>query len=93
MLEPGWLRNAVGAMDEAFALADDGTRLYVRQRRGESATTVVLCDGIVCDGFIYKYLWDDIAHPFSVAHWHYRGHGRSALPKDPERISVADFAA
>ncbi|MCA9633412.1 MAG: alpha/beta hydrolase [Myxococcales bacterium] len=79
-------------MEEAFALAEDGTRLYVRQRRGASRTTVVLCDGIVCDGFIYKYLWDDVAHPFSVAHWHYRGHGRSALPVDPERIAVGDFA-
>ncbi len=80
-------------MEEAFARGEDGTRLYVRKRRGASSTTVVLCDGIVCDGFIYKYLWDDIAHPFSVAHWHYRGHGRSALPVDPERIAVEDFAS
>lgn len=80
-------------VEESFALGPDGTRLYVRHRRGTTDTTVVLCDGIVCDGFIYKYLWDDVAHPFSVAHWHYRGHGRSALPQDPDCISVGDFAA
>ncbi|MBI2392505.1 MAG: alpha/beta hydrolase [Deltaproteobacteria bacterium] len=28
-----------------------------------------------------------------VAHWHYRGHGRSAAPADPDRIQVVDFAA
>jgi pimeloyl-ACP methyl ester carboxylesterase len=54
---------------------------------------VLLCDGIVCDGFIWKYLWDDLAAVGPVAHWHYRGHGRSAAPADPHRIQVADFAA
>jgi pimeloyl-ACP methyl ester carboxylesterase len=65
----------------------------VRRRAGPSPVTAVLCDGIVCDGFIYKYLWDDLARFVSVAHWNYRGHGRSALPADPERISVEDHGA
>ncbi len=79
-------------MEESFATASDGTQLYVRRRQGASATHAILCDGIVCDGFIYKYLWDDLAHPFSVGHWHYRGHGRSGLPRDPEQIGVPDVA-
>jgi pimeloyl-ACP methyl ester carboxylesterase len=54
--------------------------------------TAILCDGLVCDGFIYKYLWDDLATRLSVAHFHYRGHGRSGLPMDPERIDVVDHA-
>ncbi len=52
----------------------------------------ILSDGIVCDGYIYKYLWDDLAEFGGVAHWNYRGHGRSALPVDPQRIRVADHA-
>jgi pimeloyl-ACP methyl ester carboxylesterase len=67
--------------------------LYVRQQAGASAVTAILCDGIVCDGFIYKYLWNDLTRVVSVAHWHYRGHGRSALPADPQRIDVAAHAA
>jgi pimeloyl-ACP methyl ester carboxylesterase len=51
-----------------------------------------MSDGIVCDGFIYKYLWDDLARSLSVAHWNYRGHGRSARPVDPELIDVAAHA-
>jgi len=78
---------------ESVALAPDGTRLYVRQQSGASSVTAILCDGIVCDGFIYKYLWNDLTRVVSVAHWHYRGHGRSALPADPERIDVAAHAS
>lgn len=81
---------------ESFALAPDGTRLYVRRREGpagvEGAPTVLLCDGVLCDGFIWKYLWDDFAGLGPVAHWHYRGHGRSGAPVDPDRIEIADFA-
>lgn len=54
--------------------------------------TALLCDGIACDGFIYKYLWDDLARVANVAHWNYRGHGRSADPFDADRISVTDHA-
>lgn len=80
-------------VEEFFALGPDTTRLYVRKRSGPNPLTCVLCDGIVCDGFIYKYLWDDLRQWTSVAHWHYRGHGRSALPVDPEQIDVAAHAA
>jgi pimeloyl-ACP methyl ester carboxylesterase len=54
--------------------------------------TAVLCDGIACDGFIWKYLWEDLARTVSVAHWHYRGHGRSAPPADPKRLDLVDHA-
>ncbi len=76
------------ATRETFAYGRDGTRLYVRHRTGPSTVTAFLCDGICCDGFIYKYLWSDLARTMSVAHFHYRGHGRSATPKDAEEIGV-----
>lgn len=77
---------------ETCAEGPDGTRLYVRRRQGPTPLTALLCDGIVCDGFIYKYLWDDLAPWCSVAHWNYRGHGRSASPVDPQAIEVVDHA-
>ena len=80
----------------AQVVADDGTRLFVRSRDGEPGAGDVrafLCDGVACDGFIWKYLWDDLAKVAPVTHWHYRGHGRSAPPADPDRIGITDHAA
>ena len=84
---------------ESFALARDGTRLYVRRQRGPltrdgsaAAPTALLCDGLACDGYIYRYLWQDLAELLPVAHFHYRGHGRSGVPVDPRRIDVPALA-
>jgi pimeloyl-ACP methyl ester carboxylesterase len=93
-------------MAQLFATALDGTRLFVRTRPATSLAasttssggsapkriTAVLCDGIACDGFIWKYLWDDLARVVDVAHWNYRGHGRSGKPVDPAAITLADHA-
>jgi pimeloyl-ACP methyl ester carboxylesterase len=76
--------------------ADDGTRLFVESRDGDfakDAPRLFLCDGILCDGFIWKYAWDELASLGPITHWHYRGHGRSAPPADPEKISVEQHAA
>jgi pimeloyl-ACP methyl ester carboxylesterase len=56
------------------------------------AVHAFLSDGVLCDGFIWKYLWDDLAAVVPLVHWHYRGHGRSALPVDPQRIDIAAHA-
>jgi pimeloyl-ACP methyl ester carboxylesterase len=89
------------AVSESFAHGADGTRLYFHRaarlsRLGESdepsRLTAILCDGLACDGFIWKYLWDELSEQLNVAHFHYRGHGRSALPVDSEQIGVKALA-
>jgi pimeloyl-ACP methyl ester carboxylesterase len=73
----------------------DGTRLYVHTKGAAHAAGsvhAIFSDGVLCDGFIWKYLWDDLAPIVPLAHWHYRGHGRSAAPVDPERVSVSSLA-
>lgn len=78
-----------------FAAGRDGTRIHVRHRQGPerpSPVTAILCDGIACDGFIWKYLWDDLAQQVSVAHWNYRGHGRSGTPVDVASIELVEHA-
>lgn len=71
----------------------DHTPLFYEERAGEQpgALPIVWCDGIGCDGYIWKYLGPALAaHP--VVHPHYRGHGRTPAPRDPERVEIADLA-
>lgn len=84
---------------ESFARGADGTRLYFHTLRGSSdrvaqpgGLTAILCDGLACDGFIWKYLGDELSELLNVAHFHYRGHGRSGPPVDPEQIGVKALA-
>jgi pimeloyl-ACP methyl ester carboxylesterase len=57
----------------------------------EGRTPVVLCDGIGCSGFVWRYLRPAITDR-PVVHFHYRGHGRSRAPRDPARVAIADLA-
>lgn len=54
--------------------------------------TTILSDGICCDGYIWKYLWDDLSEVTRLCHWNYRGHGRSAPPSDLSRIDIPTHA-
>lgn len=76
---------------ESFVEAEDGTRLFVEEL-GAGEPPVVLTDGIGCDGFAWRYLAPRLAERHRVIHWHFRGHGRSGPPADPDRVSIEDLA-
>ncbi len=86
---------------EFQAASEDGSRLYVRAQACTSAAsdgrrspvTTLFTDGILCDGFIYRYLWDDLGDLCNVAHWHFRGHGRSSAPAVRGNIDVEHHAS
>lgn len=75
---------------EGFLESFDGTRLFY-EREG-AGPTVVLCDGIACDGFIWKYVRPALRAKYEVVHMHWRGHGRSGPPRDRARVGIADHA-
>lgn len=66
----------------------DGAALWYELRGSGDGIPAVLCDGLGCDGFIWRYLWEPLAAKRRVLHWNYRGHGRSGLPTDDTRIGV-----
>ena len=70
-----------------FLSAPDGTSLYF-QLWGEGEPAIVLCDGLGCDGFAWKYLLPDLRTSHRVLRWHYRGHGQSGVPSDSRRIGM-----
>lgn len=80
-------------LKEGYAVARDGSPIYYRIV-GNPADRVplVLCDGIGCDGFVWKYLERALSAERMLVHWHYRGHGRTPEPRDRRRVSMADCA-
>jgi pimeloyl-ACP methyl ester carboxylesterase len=72
---------------------DDGAVVFYRWTGvDDGREPVVLCDGIGCDGFIWRYITPVISRHRRVFHIHIRGHGRSPLPPDPERVSIEILA-
>jgi pimeloyl-ACP methyl ester carboxylesterase len=67
---------------------DDGAPLWFELRGEGARTPVVLNDGLGCDGFIWRYLWEPLTADRRVLHWNYRGHGRSGVPRDDTRIGM-----
>lgn len=70
-----------------LAAPDDGTPLWF-SAQGDGEPSAVLCDGLGCDGFAWKYLLPFLRQSRRVLHWHYRGHGSSAIPSDSTRIGM-----
>src|SRR5262249_665 len=68
----------------------DGAELHV-EMEGKGRSTLVLCDGLACDGFAWKYLLPALAEHHRVIHWHYRGHGRSPIPPPGVTPSIPQF--
>jgi pimeloyl-ACP methyl ester carboxylesterase len=83
--------------DEGFAEGQDGTRISYRLWLPPEGTppraTLVLSDGIGCDGYAWKYLIARFHRDHRIVHWHYRGHGKSGLPKDRTRTTFDDLCS
>ena len=78
--------------ESGFAESADGTRIHW-SATGAGAPVLVCCDGIGCDGFVWKYLVRDFSGRHRIVRWHYRGHGRSGNPSDPGRVGFDDLSA
>jgi len=72
---------------EAF----DGTRIHY-EVEGDGPLDVLLCDGIGCDGYIWRYLRPHLLERARVIHPHIRGHGRSGSPADGRGVGIGHVA-
>ena len=73
-----------------FASAADGTRLFYGERG--TGKPLLLLDGIGCDGWAWNHIQPELARGHRVVHTHYRGHGRSGQPGDPEALGIVTLA-
>jgi pimeloyl-ACP methyl ester carboxylesterase len=60
--------------------------------RGGAPVDLVLLDGIGCDGWAWEHIQPELSRNHRVVHTHYRGHGRSAQPADPDKCDVPSLA-
>ncbi len=79
-------------MSTRVVVASDGTDLSVRVSGLERGPTLLLCDGIGCDGYVWKYIRRAFEPHFRVIHFHYRGHGLSAVPTDFASLTIEHCA-
>jgi pimeloyl-ACP methyl ester carboxylesterase len=77
---------------QGFAVGCDDTPIFYRVRGPGNAPAIVFCDGIGCDGYVWKYLEVELASTHRIVHFHYRGHGRTPMPRDPRRVDITDLA-
>jgi len=75
---------------DATAESADGTRIHLYSV-GRGGPALVLCDGVGCDGYIWKYVAAEFGKEREVVRWHYRGHGTSDRPSDPSHMRLDDL--
>lgn len=79
---------------EGYAAGVDGTRLWWRVvgQAAPGTPTLVLNDGIGCDGYAWKYLIEHFVSDHRILHWNYRGHGLSEKPRDRGVVGIVDVS-
>jgi pimeloyl-ACP methyl ester carboxylesterase len=79
------------ARETGYFTSSDGTELWY-QSIGQGPLTMVLCDGVACTGYIWKYFIPYFSQHFRIIHSQYRGHGESGIPKNLDSMTVETFA-
>jgi pimeloyl-ACP methyl ester carboxylesterase len=77
-------------MREGWFEGHDGTRLWYRTVG--KGNPIILCDGIGCSGYAWRYLIDYFQDTHQIIHWNYKGHGKSDLPLTYNHLGIADLA-
>lgn len=73
---------------ERFVSSFDQTVIFYELFCNKEEPVLVTLDGILCDGFIWKYFFPYFSQNYRIVHPHYRGHGRSSTPLDIRNSSI-----
>jgi GMP synthase-like glutamine amidotransferase/pimeloyl-ACP methyl ester carboxylesterase len=90
-LAKGWRHvDAADVATEKFLPLPDGTRIRVRlfHEEGARGVPLILNDGLGCEGYVWRYIIDQLKAHHPILHWQYRGHGESDVPHDLDTIHV-----
>jgi pimeloyl-ACP methyl ester carboxylesterase len=79
-------RMKVPPTEEGSFTSKDGVE--IAWSRTGSGPPMVLCNGIGCDAYAWKYVVARFAHERTIIRWHYRGHGKSGTPKNAAHMTM-----
>lgn len=71
---------------ERYIFVSRGVRIFANEVG--SGPPVLLCDGLGCDGYVWRDMRPALARNHRVLHWNYRGHGKSDSPREWSELSV-----
>ena len=87
--------SGIEPAESGFATGADGTRIHYEVWSPppgvRPAATLILSDGIGCDGYVWKYVVRRFAREYRIVHWQYRGHGKSGIPHDRMKTTFDDL--
>jgi len=72
---------------QGFATTDDGLELFYRSL-GDGDPALVCCNGVGVSTFFWEYVATHFAPERRVVVWDYRGHGRSSVPRQDQRLDI-----
>ncbi len=78
----------IGDPDRFVVDTKDGTRLVARRWSGGRGPTLVLCDGLGCDGYTWPYVLRRFVGERPIFHLQWRGHGESQVPRDIDSVRL-----
>ena len=77
---------------ETTVKAFDDAPIWYRSLGSPKDPVLVLCDGVGCEGYIWKYFLEHFQQSQRILHWNYRGHGKTPAPGNPDTLTVEQFA-
>lgn len=77
--------------NETTVASFDQTPIWYRSI-GSGEPTLVLCDGVGCDGFVWKYFIPHFEKKYRMIHYNYRGHGKTPVPANLDNLGIEECA-
>jgi pimeloyl-ACP methyl ester carboxylesterase len=76
-------------LTEGYFNSFDNTKIYYNY--AGKGTPIICCDGIACDMYAWKYIFEYFVKDYKIIRWNYRGHGRSEKPSDFTYLRIEDL--
>ncbi len=79
---------STSSTQQGFVSTDDGIELFFRVLGTGDQPALVCCNGVGVSTFFWEYVARRFSEHRKVVLWDYRGHGRSSVPDNRQRLGI-----